>query len=297
MMKFEGTITALITPLIDQELDEEGLAMNIHTQIQHGVDGIFLLGSTGESSTLSLEEQKQVIKIGVREAKGKVPIWAGTGSYSTQQAIEKTKTAKDLGADVALIVAPYYNKPTQEGIYRHYEAIATRVEIPIVVYNIPGRCGINIETSTLKRMASLPNIVGIKESPSNINQVGDIIHTVCAEHPHFRVFSGDDILTLPMMALGAAGVVSVVSNLLPARVNAQVQAALQGQLELARKMHHQLLPLYHAAFIETNPVPIKAAMHLCGMPSGGCRLPLCPLAPENLHFLRQLLVRMQLIEA
>lgn len=295
-MKHKGAITALITPFVNQKLDEEGLVNNIRYQIDHGINGILPLGTTGESSTLAPEEQTRVISIAVREANGKVPVWVGTGSNCTRLTIEKTKHAKDLGADVALIVTPYYNKPTQEGIYRHFESITASVDMPIIIYNIPGRCGTNIETPTLMRIAALPNIVGVKEASGNINQAGDVLHTIAKRYPHFSVFSGDDALTLPMMALGAVGVVSVVSNLVPHQVVAQVNAALQGQFDLARERHHQLLPLYKTAFIESNPVPIKTAMNLCGMPSGECRLPLYQMAPENINILRQLLLQMQLIE-
>ena len=295
-MKLTGTVTALVTPFINQRLDEEGLARNISYQMEQGIDGLFLLGTTGESSTLSQEEQSRIISIGVKEANKKVPVWVGTGSYCTRQTIDKTKRAKDLGADVALIVTPYYNKPTQEGIYRHFETIAASVKMPIVVYNIPGRCGTNIETSTLLRIAGLPNIIGVKESSGNVSQAGDVLDTVVKKYPHFSVFSGDDALTLPMMALGAAGVVSVVSNLVPTQVIGQVNAALQGRFDLARKLHYQLLPLYKTAFIETNPVPIKTAMGLCGMPAGKCRLPLYQMAPQNKKILRQLLLQMQLIQ-
>lgn len=291
----KGTITALITPFINQMLDEEGLAYNIDYQITQGINGILLLGTTGEASTLSPEEHQKVISIAVQRAKGKIPIWVGTGSYCTRQTIEKTKCAKDLGADVALIVTPYYNKPSQEGIYRHFEAIAKNVDIPIVVYNIPGRCSTNIETATMMRIAHLPNIIGVKEASGNIQQAGDIIHTIVKKYPHFLVFSGDDALTLPMMALGAVGVISVVSNLIPAQVIALTNAALEERFDLAREIHHQLLPLYKTAFIETNPVPIKTAMNLCGMPSGDCRLPLYQMSPENLKCLNELLLKMQLI--
>ena len=265
--------------------------------MEKGIDGLFLLGTTGESSTLLQEEQARIISIGVKEANKKVPVWVGTGSYCTRQTIEKTKRAKDLGADVALIVTPYYNKPTQEGIYRHFETIAASVEMPIVVYNIPGRCGANIETPTLLRIAGLPNIIGVKESSGNISQVGDVLGTVVKKYPNFSVFSGDDALTLPMMALGAVGAVSVVSNLIPSQVIAQVNAALQGRFDLARELHYQLLGLYKTAFIETNPIPIKTAMGLCGMPAGKCRLPLCQMAQGNRKILRQLLVQMQLMES
>lgn len=295
-MNLKGTITALITPFINQELDEEGLAHNIRFQIAGGINGILLLGTTGEASTLTAEEHIRIITLAVKEANGKTPVWVGTGSYCTKETIKKTKRAKDLGADIALIVTPYYNKPTQEGIFRHFETIATSVEMPIIIYNIPGRCSTNIETATLLRIAQLPNIIGVKEASGNINQAGDIIDTIRGKNSNFLVFSGDDALTLPMMALGAVGVVSVVSNLVPAQVMALVNACLQGRFDLACKLHYKLLPLYKAAFLETNPVPIKTAMRLCGMPSGDCRLPLYKMAPENIQFLRQLLIKAKLME-
>lgn len=287
-MKLRGTITAMVTPFINGELDEEGFASNVNYQIEQGVSGILPLGTTGEASTLSSSEQGRIITIAVEKAQGRVPVWIGTGSYCTRQTIEKTKRAKDLGADIALIVTPYYNRPTQEGIFRHFEAITAAVEIPIVVYNIPGRCSTNIETATLRRIADLPNVVGVKEASGNINQASDMIYTIAENHPNFSVLSGDDALTLPMMALGAVGVVSVVSNLMPARIVALVEAIERGDYELARTLHYQLLPFYKAAFIETNPIPIKTAMQLCGMPSGECRLPLSPMAPENVEILRSL---------
>lgn len=295
-MKLKGTVTALITPFANNVVDKKGLADNIDFQMAQGINGILLLGTTGEASTLSREEQTDVISIGVDRGKGRVPIWVGTGSYCTRQTIEKTQIAKDLGADVALVVTPYYNKPSQEGIYRHFEAIATKVDIPLVVYNIPGRSGTNIETTTLLRIAGLPNVIGVKEASGNLSQVGDIFHTILSQHPEFLVFSGDDVLTLPMMALGAVGVISVVSNLVPDRMVALTCAALAGEFALAKKIHYELLPLYQAAFIETNPVPIKTAMTLCGIPSGNCRLPLHELAPKNLEHLKNLLLRMQFIK-
>lgn len=295
-MKIEGTITALITPFIDQELDEEGLAENIKYQIEQGINGILALGSTGETATLSPEEQQRVISIAVGVASGKVPIWVGTGTNCTRQTIEKTKQAKDLGADIALVVTPYYNKPTQEGIFRHFEAITRSVDIPIVIYNVQSRCGVNIDTSTLKRIAALPHILGVKEASGSISQVGDVMHTIVNEHPDFMLFCGDDILTLPMMALGAVGVVSVASNLIPAKIVAQVNAASQGQFELARSIHYELLPFYKSLFIETNPIPIKTAMHLCGRPSGECRLPLTQMTPQNINMLRRLLPNTQTVE-
>lgn len=295
-MKLKGTITALVTPFTNTNtIDEEGLARNINYQITNGINAILPLGTTGESPTITAEEQERIISIAVNEAKGKVPVMVGTGSYSTQQTIEKTGRAKKLGADAALIVTPYYNRPTQEGIYRHFEAVATSVNIPIMVYNIPGRCGANIETATLLRIAELPNIIGLKDATGNVLQAGDVIDALKAKRPDFVVFSGDDALTLPMMALGAAGVISVVSNIIPAQISAQVNAALEGNFRLAREIHYQLLPLYKAAFIETNPVPIKTAMKLVGMPAGECRLPLCSMSEENVSRLIEVLERMGLM--
>lgn len=295
-MKIQGTVTALITPFINDEIDEEGLAENIRFQIAHGINGVLPLGTTGEAPTLTQEEQERIISITVQNAKGKVPVWVGTGSNSTKQTIEKTKKAKDLGADIALIVTPYYNKPTQEGIFRHFEAITESVALPIVIYNIQGRCAVNIETSTMERLAELPNIIGVKEASGNINQAGDVINTVVSKFPDFKVFSGDDVLTLPMMALGAVGIVSVVSNLIPSEIVALVNSVAEGEIEWARKLHYKLLPLFKTAFIETNPIPIKAAMNLTRMAAGECRLPLCPMAPENLDKLRLVLEQMQLVQ-
>ena len=293
-MKLSGTITALITPFRNQELDEAGFVHNIQMQISQGIDGILLLGSTGEVPTLSPSEQKRMISLAVKEAKGKAPIWVGTGTYCTKKTIENTRLAKDLGADVALIVTPYYNKPTQEGIFRHFEAVTAQAEMPIVIYNIPGRCGTNIEPATMARLAELPHIRGVKESSGNINQTSDFLHAILKKHPEFVLFSGDDIMTLPMLSLGAAGVVSVASNLVPDRVMALVKAALAGQYAHAKELHYALMPLFKAIFMETNPIPIKTAMQLCGMPSGECRLPLSQMGPDNLNTLRRLLVGMGL---
>jgi 4-hydroxy-tetrahydrodipicolinate synthase len=294
-MNLKGAVTALITPFINQALDENGLVHNINHQLANGINGILVLGTTGEASTLSPEEKTRIITLAVKHAKGKVPVWVGTGLYCTRQTIEATKRAKDLGADVALIVTPYYNKPTQEGIFRHFEAITQQVDIPIVVYNIQGRCGVNIETQTLKRIAGLPNIIGVKEASGNISQVEDVLRTVVSQYPDFLVYSGDDALTLPMMSLGAIGVISVVSNLVPAQVTELVSSASKGRFDLAKEMHFQLLPLFKSAFIETNPVPIKTAMGLCGMPSGDCRLPLYKMETKNLDILHQSLKQMQLV--
>lgn len=295
-MKLKGTITALVTPFIDQQLDEEGLVNNIHYQIEQRIDGILLLGATGESATLTPEEHSRVISIAVKEAKGKVPILIGTDSNSTQVAIEKTRRAEDLGADIALIVTPYYNKPTQEGIYRHFEAIVNSVNIPIIVYNHPGRSVVNIDVRTMMRIIGLPGVIGIKEASENIMQAGDLLYSVRDRNPEFSIFSGDDSFTYPMMSMGACGVISVASNLFPAKITAMVNAMLAGRFEEALEMHFELLPFFKAEFIETNPAPIKEAMNMCGMPAGECRLPLYKMSPENIEALRQVLFEVNRIE-
>ncbi|MBI5388776.1 4-hydroxy-tetrahydrodipicolinate synthase [Candidatus Woesearchaeota archaeon] len=293
-MEFSGTYTALVTPFLSSgDVDYEGLRNNIRFQIAEGITGIVPLGTTGETPTLSEYEQEEIIKIAVGEGKGKVKVMVGTGSNSTHHTIENTKRAKKLGADMALIVTPYYNKPTQEGIFQHFKAVTEAVDIPVVVYNIQGRTGINIETATLKRIASLKNIIGVKEASGNINQMGDVIAEIQDKSQgKFSVLSGDDGITVPMMALGGRGVVSVVSNLLPGKVVRMVNAALSGNVAEAKKLHYEMLPLFKGAFIETNPIPVKAAMDMCGMPAGTCRLPLCAMQPENREKLKKILGQM-----
>ena len=288
-MELKGTITALITPFRDDSFDVEGFEKNIAFQLESGVSGILPLGTTGEAPTLLAKERDQVIRSAVNLAKGKVPVWIGTGSYSTKETIAKTLHAEELGADVALIVTPYYNKPTQEGIYRHFEAVAQATSLPIVVYNIEGRCGRNIETSTLKRLAALPSIVGVKEASGSMLQMSEVIREIAFVRDGFSVLSGDDALTLPLMALGGTGVVSVVANLVPKEMVALTRAVLEGRFDEAKALHHALFPLFRASFLEVNPVPIKEAMALCGMPSGNTRLPLCEMHPENRTKLKETL--------
>ncbi len=281
-----GVITALITPFKNGLIDVDALSQNIQYQIEHKVHGLLVLGTTGEAPTLSLEEKKKVISCAVEKAQRKIPILVGTGSYNTEDTIQRTKEATDLGADIALIVTPYYNKPTQEGIFRHFEKIVANTSIPILVYNIQGRCGVNIETKTLQRIAALPRIIGVKEASGSVLQAADVIHQVSKLHPDFQVWAGDDGLTLPMMSLGAVGVISVMSNLLPHRMVQLVEAIQNQEYIIARKIHYELLALFKALFIETNPIPIKAAMNFFGMPAGDVRLPLCPMTQENLEVLQ-----------
>lgn len=289
-MKLEGLYTVMVTPFNAQgKLDQEGLRRNLRHQIQHKVHGIVVLGTTGESPTLSSQEKQQVIEIALEEVKGKVPLWVGTGSYSTDRTIADTLQAQEMGADGALIITPYYNKPTQEGFYRHFEAICQATSIPICIYNNPSRTSQNLQTETLKRLAKFPSIIGVKESSGSITQITDVIEAFSKSHPNFRIVSGDDILTFPLMALGGHGILSVASNLIPGPMQNLVQAALAGDFAQARHWHYQLLPLFKAIFIETNPIPIKAAMQLCGMPAGSCRLPLCDLSSTSLQHLKEIL--------
>lgn len=289
-IEVHGVYTALITPFnASGQFDEEGFRQNIRFQIANGIDGIVPLGTTGEAPTLLKSEQKQVIQIAVDEAKGTIPIMVGTGSYCTVQTIENTRIAEELGADIALVVTPYYNKPTQEGLYRHFKAISESTSLPILVYNIQGRTGQNLQTDTLKRIADLPKIVGVKEASGNVTQIGEVIETIGRHRPGFSVMSGDDANTFSVMALGGQGIVSVVSNLIPSQIKSIVQAMELEDYHLAREIHYRLMPLFRGAFIETNPIPIKTAMNLWGMPAGPCRLPLCEMLPENQEKLEQIL--------
>lgn len=291
---FKGAITAIVTPFKENgELDEESLRRLVEFQIENGIDGIVPCGTTGESPTLDYEEHQRVIEIVIDAAKGKVPVIAGTGSNSAKEAIEITKHAADAGADASLQVCPYYNKPTQEGLYRHFSAIANSVDIPIIVYNIQGRTGVNMETQTLARLAKEhSSIIGVKEASGNIAQMMDVISTLPKE---FVVLSGDDNLTLPLMVLGGKGVISVASNIAPKEMHNMTEYALNGDFEKARKLHYELLPLFKGIFIETNPIPIKAALAMKGLVKETYRLPLCEMKAENREKLRQVLKDLKLI--
>jgi 4-hydroxy-tetrahydrodipicolinate synthase len=281
-MFLKGLYTALITPLTPKgELDEQGLREHLRDQLQHQIDGIVLLGTTGEAPTLTEKEKKKIIEIGIEEVKGRAQVLVGTGSYSTQQTIDNTRLAQEMGADAALIVTPYYNKPTQNGLYLHFQAICQAVSLPICVYNIQGRTGQNLQTQTLQRMLDFSSIIGVKEASGNISQMHEVIESIARPNPHFSVLSGDDALTLPLMALGGHGIISVISNLVPGPMKQLVQACLNEDFAQARLIHYQLSPLFKAAFIETNPIPIKAAMNKWGMAAGPCRLPLCELTQES----------------
>lgn len=291
MISLNGVYTALITPFDTHgNLDEDGLRQLICRQIENHIDGVVPLGSTGESPTVTKEEQKRIITIARAEIPNTTIMMVGTGSYSTAQTIENTALAQKLGADCALVVTPYYNKPTQEGLYQHFKALTNAVSLPIVIYNPPHRTGQNLLTSTLERLLEIPSIIGIKESTGNITQMSEVVEVVRKIRPEFNVLTGDDALLLSMMALGGQGVVSVVSNLVPAKIKELYAAAASGDFNLARELHYRLMPLFRAAFIETNPTPIKAAMNFGGLPAGECRLPLCPLSPENMLTLQAALI-------
>lgn len=290
MVKFKGAYTVLITPFdASQALDEEGLRQNIHFQLKHGIDGLVALGTTGESPTLSSKEKERVIDIVLKETQGKVPVVIGTGSYSTAQTLEHTLLAEKKGAQAVLVVTPYYNRPTQEGLFHHFSTLAKGVKIPIIIYNVPGRTGQNMHTETLKRLLDLPNIIGVKEATGNISQISEVIEMARRYRPDFCILSGDDALTFGLMALGGHGILSVASNLFPKEVKALVDALEKEDYAAAREYHYTLMPFFRGAFIETNPMPIKAAMNMCGMAAGPCRLPLCDLLPENAQQLKKIL--------
>lgn len=285
-MKLQGAFTAMVTPFTATgEVDWLQLEKNVNFQIEQGINGLVPCGTTGESPTLDNDEHSRVIEVVAKAVAGRVPVIAGTGSNSTQEAINLTEHAREAGVDAVLSVNPYYNKPTQEGLYRHFMKIAD-VGTPVVLYNIPGRTGIALTVDTIARLARHPNIVGIKEATGSMD-MGSEIANACGEN--FAVVSGDDSLTLPLMSVGGKGVISVISNLLPARVVALTDAGLAGDFALARKLHLELFPLCKGMFIETNPIPIKAAMMFAGMDTGVLRLPMCELSDANAATLKKLL--------
>ncbi len=290
---FQGVLPALVTPFTkDGKIDETALKKLVDFQINNHVDGLVPVGTTGESPTLSPEECEVVIRTVVDQARGRVPVIAGTGANSTEKAIHLTRKAKELGVTASLQVAPYYNKPTQEGFYRHFTAIADSVDIPLIIYNIPGRTGKNIENSTMLKLAEHKNIVAVKEASGSIPQMMDLI----AQKPDsFTVLSGDDNLTFPLMALGGKGVISVACNLVPDRMSELVKAALKGDWDRARQLHYSLLPLFKGIFIETNPIPIKAAMAMKGQINEIYRLPMCPMSDANREILTGVLKELRII--
>lgn len=275
---FTGSLVAIVTPFKNGKLDERALGDLIEWQITSGTHGIVPCGTTGESATLTHAEHDRVVAFTVEVVRRRVPVVAGTGSNSTEEAIALTKHAKTAGVDGALLITPYYNKPTQEGLFLHYKAVAEAVDLPLVVYNIPGRTGVNMLPSTIARLTVCPTVVAVKEGSGAVQQASEIIQ-LCGER--LTVLAGDDALTLPMMAVGGKGVITVTANLVPTKMAQLVNAFREGRLETARAMHYELYPLFTALFYETNPIPVKEALHLMGKIAPEIRLPLCPMGNDN----------------
>ncbi len=283
---FEGSFVAIVTPFKNGAVDEDALRRLIEFQIANGTQGIVPCGTTGESATLTHEEHDQVIAIAVEACAGKVPVLAGTGSNSTFEAIKLTQHAEKAGADGSLLITPYYNKPSQEGLYRHFETVAKETDLPIILYNVPGRTSVNMLPETVERLSKIKNIVGIKEASGSLTQITEVIAR-CGDD--FSVISGDDPLLLPILSVGGKGVISVTANVLPAKVAQLCGAAMKGDMETARKLHHELFRLNEAMFVETNPVPVKKALHLMGWIEDEVRQPLAPLTESSLNFLKKIM--------
>jgi 4-hydroxy-tetrahydrodipicolinate synthase len=275
---FSGCLVAMITPFRNGEVDEPALRGLVQFHLRNGTDGLVPCGTTGESVTMTEEEQLRVIEVVVEEVNGRIPVIAGTGTNGTAKTIKLTRAAQKLGADGALLVTPYYNKPTQQGLFLHFEAVAKATDLPLVLYNVPSRTSVNMAPETVARLAKIPTIVGIKEAAGNMDQVSQIIGS-CPDD--FAVLSGDDSLTLPMLALGGVGVISVVGNIAPAAMTELVRSYRTGNVTRARELHYQLFDLCRAMFLETNPIPVKTAAGLLGLCSPELRLPLCPIADSN----------------
>jgi 4-hydroxy-tetrahydrodipicolinate synthase len=291
---FQGSFVALVTPFRAGQVDEAKLRELVEFHVTNGTDGLIPCGTTGESPTLSHDEHKRVVEVVIDAARQRVPVIAGTGSNSTSEAIDLTKHAERAGASGALVVNPYYNKPTQEGLYRHFRAVAESTAIPIITYNIQGRTAVNVETATMARLArDCKNIVGVKEASGSLDQMSQVI-AACG--PSFSVLSGDDNITLPLMAIGGHGVVSVIANIVPRETADLVHAALEGDFKRARDLHYRLFPLARAAFLETNPIPIKEAMAMAGMLEPEFRLPMCRMSDANRETLRGILRQYALVK-
>ncbi|MFH1020728.1 MAG: 4-hydroxy-tetrahydrodipicolinate synthase [Pseudomonadota bacterium] len=287
MSKFRGAFVAIVTPFIDGKLDEQGLQDLIEFQIAGGTHGIVPCGTTGESATMSHAEHRRVVELTVKTVAGRVPVLAGTGSNSTSESIELTRAAKEAGADGALMITPYYNKPSQEGLYQHFKAVAEAVDIPIILYNVPSRTAVNMLPETVARCARIANIVGVKEATADLNQISQVIR-LCPKD--FAVMSGDDFTSMPTVMIGGTGVISVTSNVAPKDMAAMMDAALAGDLAKAKELHYKLLPLIQAMFIDTNPVPAKTALAMMGkIKSGLPRLPLYKMNEANEEKLKKVI--------
>ncbi len=288
MSKFRGAFVAIVTPFTDDgRIDEKGLRELIEFQIESGTHGIVPCGTTGESATMSHEEHHLVVELTIDQVNGRVPVLAGAGSNSTSESIELTRHAKEAGADGVLLITPYYNKPSQEGLYQHFKAISDAVDIPMILYNVPGRTSVNMLPATVARCTELPNVVGIKEATGNLNQVSEVIR-LCPDD--FAVMSGDDFTAMATVAIGGTGVISVVSNVAPAEMAKLMELSLAGDFAAARKVHYRLFPLMQAMFMDTNPVPAKAALAMMGrIANPAPRLPLAPLGADAQEKLRRIM--------
>ena len=289
---FKGAVTALATPFRDGAVDAPALRDLIEWQIQSGIDGLVPCGSTGEAATLTHAEHESVIKLTVEQVRKRVPVIAGTGSNSTAEAIRLTAAAREMGADGALLLSPYYNKPTQDGIFKHYKMIAASVDLPLFVYNIPGRTASNITPETFARLSEIKNIAGVKEASGSMDQSSDILK-LCGDR--LTILSGDDGLTLPLIALGAKGVISTCSNVVPREMHDLVAAALGGDFAEAREIHYRLLPLIRALFVETNPIPVKQALAFMGKCANELRMPLVPMTAGPAEKLRIAMKELRLV--
>ena len=283
---FKGSNVALITPFKNNGLDEEAYIKLIHFHMDNGTSGLVPAGTTGESPTLSHQEHQRVIDLCIKESNGRIPVIAGTGSNSTEEAISLTTHAEKVGADGALVVTPYYNKPTQEGLYQHFAAVAKETKLPIVLYNVPSRTAINMIPATVARLAKIENIVGIKEASGDLVQISEIIQACDSD---FSVISGEDSLNWPILALGGKGFISVTVNIVPNKFAQLYKAASEGDVETAKSLHYELLKLNDVMFIETNPIPVKAALAIMGRIDNEFRLPLCPPSDDNLNKLKSVL--------
>jgi 4-hydroxy-tetrahydrodipicolinate synthase len=280
---FKGAFTALVTPFSDGQIDTQALRDHVDFQIEKGIDGLVPCGTTGEASTLSHDEHIEVVRITVEHAAGRVPVIAGSGSNSTAEALELTKRVKETGANACLMITPYYNKPTQEGLFQHFSTIAEKVDIPIILYNVPGRTGINMLPDTVARLAAVPNIVGLKDAAADLKQTS---YTRQLVPDDFVILSGEDTLVYPLMAIGASGVISVTSNILPGEMAELCRRFLEGNMAGAAELHHRLLPMCDALFVETNPIPVKAALAMMGRIKNELRLPLVPITDKGAETVR-----------
>lgn len=292
-MEIKGVFTAIVTPFKDNKIDENALKKLIDFQIENGIDGLVPCGTTGEAPTLTYEEHEKVIELTVKFAGKKVLVIAGTGSNSTHEAIELTQAAKRIGADMCLLTTPYYNKPTQEGLYKHFKKVAEEVDIPIILYNIPGRTGVNMTPETVARLAQIPNIVGIKEASGSVIQAAEIFRLTEGK---FSILSGDDNLFLPIMSVGGKGVISVASNALPKKMKELFDAFLKERdIAKAIRINTELLPFFQAIFLETNPIPIKEILYFMGMIERELRLPLCPPSEKTSSYLKEITIKYGLL--